>query len=85
MAAGSERAGSIDDGRPDYLPLNHLSFQREKFFARPLELFFVLTIFLIAARWRPGCRSGPELRRAPEGVRCQLVPNLLCGGFGYEV
>jgi len=30
-------------------------------------------------------RGPRKSRRAPEGVRCQLVPNLLFGGFGYEV
>jgi hypothetical protein len=57
-----------------------------KFFLIPLELFCPLQIFLIAAGDAAGVPIGPrESRRAPEGVRCQLVPNLLFGGLGYEV
>ena len=52
----------------------------------PLETFLLVADFF--GRHRHGGRGAfgaPNSRRAPEGVRCQLVPNLLIGGFGYEV
>jgi len=58
----------------------------QKIFHAPLELFSALTILMVAADKAVGVPIGaPDMRRAPEGVRCQLVPNLLFGGFGYEV
>lgn len=58
----------------------------KKIFPIPLELFPVSTIFWSSQAKRPGCLSGPVTEAgAGRGVRCQLVPNLLFGGFGYEV
>ena len=59
---------------------------RKNFSRHPLNFFFGPTIFLVATS---GVVKAPsralKVRRAPAGVRRRLVPNLLLGGFGYEV
>jgi hypothetical protein len=79
-----EQDGQDLPGRRNKPLTNPLPNQKNFWF--PLELLRSLQIFLIAADDAAGVPIGPrESRRAPEGVRCQLVPNLLFGGLGYEV
>jgi len=60
---------------PATTALNQTAVRALKFFVTLLKLFCLLQIFWSPQSWRPGCLRGPESRRAPEGVRCQLVSN----------
>ena len=76
--AGTREGGSI---RRIYHP--DLEWKKS---LRPLETYSGLPNFfgvaIAAAETPTGSR---DLSRAPDGVRSLLVPNLLSGGFGYEV
>jgi hypothetical protein len=80
---------SLFDGQDPPIRLNgrltKATATLKKFLQNPLELFLILRILRFTAIIAVGRPMGPQLRRAPEGVRCRLVPILLFGGFGYEV